>query len=177
MKILLLYYLYYGPRLDMDSPVRTPLSRIDADSLTTPNQPIRRKKLCTGIKKERLRKRRRPSNENNNILRFNMPFFSDENNGISNSLRGALFDNDNSISDELPIKKMLFDDVAPISKPFTELGCALCMQNNGKGYIYCTRPNCENVVHENCIIEWRTQCNLKNKKVNCPFCRCTDLRL
>lgn len=166
----------------MYSPRRSPLSHIESNSLRTPtNQPIRRTQVCTGIKKERLRKRRRQSeNDDRHILRFNLPLFPDENNGNSN-LRGALFNDDISASDEslltLPIKKLLFEDVAPISKPFTELGCALCMQNNGKGYIYCTRPNCENVVHEICIIEWRTHCNLNNKKVNCPFCRCTELRL
>lgn len=166
----------------MNSPIRTPLSTIDPNSLRTPiNQPIRRKNVCTGIKKERLRKRRRSlDNDDQNILRFNLPNFPDfpdENNVNSNSLSGVLFNDDISTSNTLPIKKILFDDVAPISKPFTELGCALCLQNNGEGYIYCTRPNCENVVHENCIIEWRNQCILQNKKVNCPFCRCTELRL
>ena len=144
--------------------------------LTTPNQPIRKKLVCTDIIKERKRKKPRRSieipffaNENQNFQTFTELFPQQDGPvNIQNlqglSYTGTLFDI--AIQNEVP-KEM----------EFTDAGCGLCLESHGTGYVYCTRENCKNITHEMCMIQWRSQCQLANTTFSCPFCRCKELKL
>ena len=156
----------------MDSPIR---QHQQEEILSTPNQPIRRKQICTDIIDERKKKRPRETihiplyaNENINRANFTELFPQVRPVNIQNlfnlSYTGTLFDQ--AIENEVP-KEM----------NFSEEGCSLCLENHDKGYIYCTRKNCEHVVHEECMMKWRSHCIRENISFSCPFCRCKELKL